>query len=66
MTLKELKALAKAEGITLGYDGSRKDTAVGCIVSNRRYREINGYVPKNHDWHTHGVTAFRGLKGGAR
>ena len=66
MTLKDLKRLAKAEGISLGYDASRKDSAVGCIVSNMRYREANGYLPESGDWHEHGVTAFRGLRGGAR
>lgn len=62
MTLKQLKALAKQDGITLGYDGSRKDSAIGAIVSARRYQELNGYVPEGHDWHTHGVTAFGGIK----
>lgn len=62
MTLKDLKALAKAEGITLGYDASRKDSTVGAIVTARRYMELYGIVPQGYDWHEHGVTAFRGLK----
>ena len=41
LTVKELKAIAKADGITLGYDASRKDTAVGAIVSARRHYELN-------------------------
>jgi quinol monooxygenase YgiN len=32
MTLKELKAVAKEEGICLGYDGSRKANAVGLML----------------------------------
>lgn len=66
MTLKELRVLAKRDGICLGYAASRKDTCVAEIVSSRRYQEENGYMPKGHDWHGHGVTAHRGIKGGAR
>ena len=62
-TLKDLKAIAKEEGITLGYDGSRKDSCVGCIVSNRRYRELNGYVMEGKSWRDNGVTAYGGIKG---
>lgn len=39
-TLKELKAIAKQDGVCLGYDGSRKDTCVGAIVSYRRHKEM--------------------------
>lgn len=46
LTLKELKAMARAEHISLGYAGSRKDTCAGEIVSQRRYREITGRSPK--------------------
>lgn len=63
LTLKEIKAIAKRDGITLGYDGSRKDSAVSAIVTGRRYQEMHGYVPKGHDWHYHGVTKFGGIKG---
>jgi hypothetical protein len=38
-TMKQLREIARAEGICLGYDGSRKDTAVNAIVGQRRYRE---------------------------
>ena len=38
-TMKQLREIARAEGICLGYDGARKDTAVAAIVSNRRHRE---------------------------
>ena len=61
-TLKELRALAKHEGICLGYDASRKDTAVGVIVANRRHRELYGEDRPNGDWHDHGVTAMGGIK----
>lgn len=66
MTLKELRALARRDGICLGYAASRKDSCVAEIVSSRRYQEENGYMPKGHDWHESGVTAYRGIKGGAR
>ena len=33
MTMKEIKAVAKDEGITLGYDGSRKE-----ILEWRRFK----------------------------
>ena len=41
---KQLRQLAKDEGITLGYAASRKDTAVGEIVSQRRGRALRGEV----------------------
>lgn len=66
MTLKELRALAKRYGICLGYAASRKDTCVSEIVSSRQYQEENGYMPKGYDWHKSGVTAYGGIKGGAR
>ncbi len=42
MTMKELRALAREEGVCLGYAGSRKDTAVDEIVSSEWYRETEG------------------------
>lgn len=38
MTMEELKALAKDEGISLGYDGSRKANAIGLILEWRRFK----------------------------
>ena len=38
-TMKQLRDVARAEGICLGYDGARKDTAIAAIVSNRKHRE---------------------------
>lgn len=38
MTMKELKAVADDEGITLGYDGSRKANAIGLILEWRRFK----------------------------
>ncbi len=38
MTMKEIKALAKNEGISLGYDGSRKANAIGLILEWRRFK----------------------------
>lgn len=38
-TMKQLREIARAEGICLGYDGARKDTAIAAIVGNREYRE---------------------------
>lgn len=59
LTMRQLKDIARAEGICLGYDGSRKDTTVNAIVSSRRGKARRGY-----DWHTHGVTAMGGIKKG--
>lgn len=39
-TTKELRQLARDEGITLGYDAARKDTMVSAIVSQLRHREM--------------------------
>lgn len=36
LTMREIKAIAKEEGICLGYDGARKDTAIAAIIANRR------------------------------
>lgn len=38
MTMKELKAVAKDEGINLEYDGSRKANAIGLILEWRRFK----------------------------
>jgi len=40
MTMKEIKAVAKDEGITLGYDGSRKAKAIGLILEWRRFKGV--------------------------
>lgn len=37
MTMKEIKAVAKDKGITLGYDGSRKADAVIAIIEWKRF-----------------------------
>lgn len=44
LTAKQLRQLAKDEGICLGYDASRKDTTVAEIVSQRRHRALRGEV----------------------
>lgn len=44
LTLKQLKQVARDEGITLGYAASRKDMTVGEIVSQRRGRALRGEV----------------------
>lgn len=40
MTMKEIKALAKDEGIALGYDGARKANAIGLILEWRRFKGV--------------------------
>ena len=40
MTLKELKAVARKEGICLGYDGSRKANAISLILEWRRFKGV--------------------------
>lgn len=42
-TTKELRQIARDEGICLGYDASRKSSMVNAIVSGIRYREAHGY-----------------------
>ena len=39
LTSKQLKAIAKEERICLGNEAGRKESTVGVIVQNRRYRE---------------------------
>lgn len=39
MTMVQLRAYAKEIGCCLGYDGSRKGTAVGAILSYQHYQE---------------------------
>lgn len=38
MTMKEIKAVAKDEGISLGYDGAQKSNAIGLILEWRRFK----------------------------
>lgn len=40
MTMKELKAVAKDEGIALGYDAARKANAIGLILEWRRFKGV--------------------------
>lgn len=39
MTMVQLRAYAKEIGCCLGYDGSRKDTAVGAVLSYQHWQE---------------------------
>ena len=41
LTMKQLKQICKDEGICPGWDASRKDSLVGCIITNRRHREMS-------------------------
>lgn len=38
MTMKEIKEVAKDEGIALGYDGARKLNAIGLILEWKRFK----------------------------
>lgn len=38
MTMKQLREVAKDEGIALGYDGARKANAIGLILEWRRFK----------------------------
>lgn len=40
MTMKEIKAVAKDEGIALGYDTARKANAIGLILEWRRFKGV--------------------------
>ena len=44
LTLKQLRQLAKDEGVCLGYSASRKDSTVAEIVGMRRRRAMSGHV----------------------
>lgn len=44
LTMKQLKQLARDEGIALGYAASRKDSTVAEIVGQRRHRAMSGNV----------------------
>ena len=39
LTVRELRQVAREEGVCLGYEGSTKAGIVGAIVSRRRYVE---------------------------
>lgn len=39
-TMKQLREIARIEGITLGYDGATKRGTVDAIVGERQYREL--------------------------
>lgn len=39
LTVRELRQVAREEGVCLGYEGSTKAGIVGAIVSHRRYVE---------------------------
>lgn len=38
MTMKQLREVAKDEGISLGYDAARKSNAIGLILEWRRFK----------------------------
>ena len=41
LTVRELKDIARAEGICLGYAGATKAGAIDEIIANRRYRDMH-------------------------
>ena len=47
LTVKELKQIARDEGICLGYDASTKRGTIQEILSQRRHRELSGYANRN-------------------
>ena len=42
LTVRQLRQIARDEGICLGYAASRKDTTVAEIVNARRHRAMSG------------------------
>ena len=42
LTTKQLRGIAREEGICLGYSGATKRGMVDEIVGQRRYREMGG------------------------
>lgn len=49
LTVRELRQIAREEGICLGYSASRKRAMLDEIVSERRYREIQGVTAVDLD-----------------
>lgn len=47
LRIKDLKVICKQEGISPGYDSSRKDSLAACIVSHRRHLDIERSDGKN-------------------
>ena len=43
LTVRQLREIARTEGICLSYSGSTKKGIVGEIVGQRRYREQEGH-----------------------
>ena len=41
LTVRELKDVARAEGICLGYAGATKSGTIDEIIANRRYRDMH-------------------------
>lgn len=41
LTSKQLREIARDEGICLGYDSARKSSMARCIASHRWYEEVN-------------------------
>lgn len=68
LTTKQLRQVARDEGICLGYDASRKDTTVAEIVSQRRSRALRGEAvatggeANGNDW----CREFGSIRKGAR
>ena len=42
LTVRQLRQIARDEGICLGYAASSKDSTVDEIVGTRRHRALNG------------------------
>lgn len=49
LTVRELRQIAREEGICLGYSASSKRAMLDEIVSERRYREIQGVTAVDLD-----------------
>ena len=41
LTVRELKDVARAEGICLGYAGATNSGTIDEIIANRRYRDMH-------------------------
>lgn len=48
LTVRQLRQIAKDEGICLGYAASRKDTTVGEIITARRCRALREMDMRAH------------------
>lgn len=46
LTVRQLRAVARAEGVSLGYDGNTKENIIGAIITHRMHVRYMGETEK--------------------